>query len=137
MREGREVDLAIAVFARQSEGRELVGFGQGAAAPEGDWAWTADAPRSAGRTGGADRLARAGARGRQLLPRRRDRDRERARVKLETMKARLLGGPQRAVAVLVSAREPATDVSRARRSTPSSRASARSTASPTAPPAWR
>ena len=29
------------------------------------------------------------------------------RVKLETLKARLLGGPQRAVAILVSAEQPA------------------------------
>ena len=75
--QGRAVDLAIIVFARQSEGRELVGFGQGAVAPDGAWAWTADARRTAGRTRGTDRLARGGARGRQLLPRRRDRDRER------------------------------------------------------------
>ena len=59
----RTVDLAIVVFARQSEGRELVGFGQGAAAPDGAWAWTADAAAAAGRTRGTDRLARGGARG--------------------------------------------------------------------------
>jgi EpsI family protein len=31
-------DLAVILFDRQQEGRELVGFGQGAVAPEGDWA---------------------------------------------------------------------------------------------------
>ena len=55
---GREVDLAIAVFARQSEGRELVGFGQGAVAPDGDWAWTADA--AAPPDGRAERIASHG-----------------------------------------------------------------------------
>jgi exosortase A len=41
---GREADLAIAVFARQEEGRELVGFGQGAAGPGSGWAWAANGP---------------------------------------------------------------------------------------------
>ncbi|HZG47433.1 MAG TPA: exosortase A, partial [Allosphingosinicella sp.] len=41
---GREVTLAVALFARQEQGRELVGFGQGAVGPDSDWAWSADAP---------------------------------------------------------------------------------------------
>src|SRR3546814_6111292 len=45
--EGREADLAIAVYARQGEGRELVGFGQGAVAPGSEWAWSASAPAPA------------------------------------------------------------------------------------------
>ncbi|HYN47115.1 MAG TPA: EpsI family protein, partial [Allosphingosinicella sp.] len=99
---GEAVDLAIAVYARQSEGRELVGFGQGAAAPGGAWAWTADAP--APPNGRAERIASHGV------------EREVVSfyrvgtiltgsgvgVKLETMKVRLLGGPQRAVAILIS-----------------------------------
>src|SRR5206468_4337406 len=40
---GREVDLWLVVYARQESGRKLVGFGQGAAEPGGDWAWTTDA----------------------------------------------------------------------------------------------
>jgi EpsI family protein len=104
---GREVDLAIAVYARQSEGRELVGFGQGAVGPEGRWAWTANA--AAPLDGRAERIA-----SRRLV-------REVVSfyrvggittgsslgVKLETMKTRLFGGPQRAVAVLASAPAPA------------------------------
>ena len=123
-RAGAEVDLAIAVFARQSEGRELVGFGQGAVAAEtAPGRGPANARRAGGRTRGADRLARAGARGGQLLPGRRRADRERAEVKLETMQVRLLGGPQRAVAVLVSAEAPRRGRQRrGRRSTLSSRA---------------
>ncbi|MDT9597753.1 exosortase A [Sphingosinicella rhizophila] len=104
---GQEVDLAIAVFARQEEGRELVGFGQGAVAPGGAWAWTA-----AGKAlpdARAERIASFGTirevvthyrvgtilTGSPLA------------VKLETMKMRLLGGPQRAVAILISSEAPA------------------------------
>jgi exosortase A len=108
---GQEVDLAIAVFARQEEGRELVGFGQGAAPPDGGWAWTSDAaPPPSGR---AERIAANGALrevvsfyrvGNVLTG-------SPAAVKLETIKVRLLGGPQRAVALLVSAPAPADEVS--------------------------
>jgi len=103
---GQEADLAVAVFARQSEGRELVGFGQGVVPPDGSWAWTADAP--APPSGRAERIFSHGAIrevrsyyrvGRILTG-------GAAQVKLETMKVRLLGGPQRAVAVILSAEEP-------------------------------
>jgi len=108
---GRTVDLAVILYTHQSEGREVVGFGQGAITPNGAWAWTADAP--APPDGKAERIASHGV------------EREvvsfyrvgailtgsGARVKLETMKTRLLGGPQRAVAVLVSAPAPARGAS--------------------------
>jgi exosortase A len=108
---GQEVDLAVAVFGRQEEGREVVGFGQGAAGPDSGWAWTADAPAPA--SGKAERIASHGLE-REVVsfyrvgsvltgsP---------AAVKLETVKVRLLGGPQRAAAVLVSAPAPAKGVS--------------------------
>ena len=99
---GRIVDLAVAVFTRQSEGRELVGFGQGAAAPNGRWAWTADAPAPPG--GRAERIASHGLE-RQVVSFYRVGDivtGSGVGVKLETLKVRLLGGPQRAVAVLAS-----------------------------------
>ncbi|HMG47494.1 MAG TPA: exosortase A [Allosphingosinicella sp.] len=107
---GRTIDLAIAVYVRQSEGRELVGFGQGAAAPEGRWAWTADAaPPPDGR---AERIASHGLE-RQVVSFYRVGDivtGSGVGVKLETLKVRLLGGPQRAVAVLVSSESrPAID----------------------------
>jgi exosortase A len=105
---GREVDLVVAVYARQSEGRELVGFGQGAAP---GWAWTADLP--APPDGRAERIASHGVvrevvsfyRVGEVLTG------SGMGVKLETMKVRLLGGPQRAVAVLVSAPAPAAGIS--------------------------
>jgi len=106
---GRTVDLAIAVFARQSEGRELVGFGQGAVVPNGRWAWTADAaPPPDGR---AERIASHGV-AREVLSFYRIGNvltGSQMGVKLETMKVRLFGGPQRAVAILVSAQAPAAE----------------------------
>jgi exosortase A len=106
---GRIVDLAIAVFARQSEGRELVGFGQGAVVPNGRWAWTADAPPPP--DGRAERIASHGV-AREVLSFYRIGNvltGSQMGVKLETMKVRLFGGPQRAVAVLVSAQAPASE----------------------------
>ncbi len=104
---GGEVDLAIAVFARQEEGRELVGFGQGAVAPDSGWAWTSDGPAPAG--GRLERLASHGQL-REVATFYRVGDiltGSASQVKLETVRARLLGGPQRAVAVMVSAQAPA------------------------------
>jgi exosortase A len=109
-REGRVVTLAIALFARQEEGRELVGFGQGAVGPDGAWAWTADAPAPPG--GRAERIASHGVE-RQVASFYRVGDivtGSGVGVKLETLRVRLLGGPQRAVAVLASAESrPAID----------------------------
>jgi len=108
---GRTVDLAIAVFAHQEEGRELVGFGQGAVVPEGRWAWTSDAP--APTDGRAERIASHGV-AREVVSFYRVGNvltGSRMGVKLETMKVRLAGGPQRAVAVLVSAQAPAAETS--------------------------
>ncbi len=107
-REGRTVDLAIAVYARQYEGHEVVGFGQGAA--EG-WAWAAPAP--APPNGRAERIASHGL-VREVVSFYRVGDTVTGsgmRAKLETIETRLLGGPQRAVALLVSAPEPATGIS--------------------------
>ena len=101
-RQGRVVTLAIAVYARQQEGHELVGFGQGAAGPDGGWAWTADAPPPPG--GRAERIASHGVE-RQVVSFYRVGDivtGSGVGVKLETLKIRLLGGPQSAVAVLAS-----------------------------------
>jgi exosortase A len=101
---GRPVDLAFAVFDRQREGKELVGFGQGAIPPDGPWAWTAASPPPPG--GRAFRILGPGPVVREVaifyllgnVTTGSD-----LRVKIETLKARLLGRSQRAVAVLVSA----------------------------------
>ena len=109
--EGEAVDLAVAVFARQEEGREIVGYGQGAVGPQSRWAWTASAPPPPG--GRADRILSFGT-VREVLTFYRVGSiltGSHTAVKLETMKTRLFGGPQRAVAVLVSAPQPAEGVS--------------------------
>jgi exosortase A len=109
--QGREVDLAIVVFARQSEGHELVGFGQGAVAPEGAWAWTADAAPPPG--GRSERIASHGV-AREVLSFYRVGNVTTGSgvdVKLETLKSHLFGGPQRAVAILVSAEDAAAGIS--------------------------
>lgn len=103
---GQQVDLAIATFARQEEGREVVAFGQGAVGPESAWAWTASGANPPG--GRSDRIASFGT-VREVISFYRVGDvltGSDFAVKLETMKTRLLGGPQRAVAVLVSAEAP-------------------------------
>lgn len=108
---GRTVTLAVILFARQDEGRELVGYGQGAVAPEGRWAWTGGGSPPPG--GRIDRIASFGTirdvatfyrvggvvTGNPYT------------VKWETAKARLLGGPQHGVAVLVSAAAPGDGIS--------------------------
>ncbi len=110
--QGRTVDLAIVVFASQSEGRELVGYGQGAVAPDsGAWAWTASA--TAPPDGRAERIASNGV-AREVLSFYRVGEiltGSGVEVKLATLKTRLLGGPQRAVAILVSAEDSAAGVS--------------------------
>jgi EpsI family protein len=110
--QGRNVDLAIVVFASQSEGRELVGYGQGAVAPDsGAWAWTASA--AAPPNGRAERIASNGV-AREVLSFYRVGEvltGSGVEVKLATLKTRLLGGPQRAVAILVSAEDSAAGVS--------------------------
>lgn len=109
--EGREVDLAIAFFARQEQGGGLVGFGQGATGPGSAWAWSAPAPAPPG--GHGARIASHGT-VREVLTFYRVGTiltGSGVKVKLETMRTRLLGGPQRALAVLVSAEAPGTGLS--------------------------
>jgi exosortase A len=108
---GDVVDLYVAVLADQGEGHELVGYGHGAVDPDSDWAWVDD--RASPSNGRAIRIQTAGPGATPVV-------REvvtfyrvgeittgsEPRVKLETLKVHLLGGPQRAVAVLVSAEQP-------------------------------
>jgi exosortase A len=103
---GRRVDLAIAMFDRQSEGRELVGYGQGATDPDSHWAWTGDTAPPPG--GKALRIIGPGPVVREVAIFYLLGDvttGSHLRVKIETLKARLLGGSQRAAAILVSAQE--------------------------------
>ncbi|HEX7874941.1 MAG TPA: exosortase A [Sphingobium sp.] len=97
------VDLAVVVYDRQEEGRELIGFGQGAVAPEGDWALMAAAPSPP--QGRGEWLRGPGARtryaasfyivGGKVTG-------SKVEAKLAATLARLTGGRQDAAAILVS-----------------------------------
>jgi len=102
--QGRSVDLAIAVFGSQREGKELVSFGTGVLREDDRWVRVAGVPEIAG--GSAMRITAPGPVervvatwyqiGSRITASPRD-------VKLETLKLKLLGGSPRAVAVHVSA----------------------------------
>lgn len=104
---GREIDLAIAVYAAQREGYEVIGFGRGVLRERDRWVRVADEAPVAG--GAVVRITAPGPVQRIVAtwfrvggatmtsP---------ARVKLATLRARLLGGPQAAIAVHISAVEP-------------------------------
>ncbi len=101
---GAAVDLSIAVFGSQREGKELVSFGTGALREEDRWVRIGDLPDLAG--GASMRVTAPGRVERQIVRWYRVGDvltHDDRTVKLETLKARLLGGPQRAVAVYASA----------------------------------
>jgi exosortase A len=104
---GRVVDLAIATYDRQDEGREIVGYAQGAADPDGEWTWSSPAPAPADARG--EQITAPGPVIRHVVSFYGIGDApltgSKPQVKLETMKARLLGGDKRAVALLVSAED--------------------------------
>lgn len=104
---GHRVDLAVAIFASQAEGRELVGYGQGAVPAESRWAWTDN--QTAPPDGRAFRITGPGNVVRDVVAFYRVgrvTTGSELRVKAETLKTRLMGGPKRAVAVLASAVQP-------------------------------
>lgn len=103
--EGQEADLFVVVYDRQSEGRELVGFGQGAIDPDGVWSWTANS--AAPENGKAERIKTKGA-AREVVSFYRVNgvtSGSAARIKLATLQSRLTGGNQQAVAIIVSAEQ--------------------------------
>ena len=105
---GHKVDMAVAVYGSQGRGHEMIGFGQGVLREEDRWVRIADLPDIDG--GSAMRITTAGIDQRTV-----ERvvatwyrvgdvtTNEPPLVKIEGMKARLLGGPQRAVAIHLSA----------------------------------
>lgn len=103
--DGQVVDLSIATFERQDEGRELVGFGQGAADPDSEWVWSSPARAPAGARG--EQITAPGPVVRHVVSFYRIGSGRltgsKPSVKLATMEARLLGQDQRAVAILLSA----------------------------------
>ena len=102
--QGQQVDVAIALYGWQAEGRKIVGFAQGAIDPASKWAWAAHAraPRGgkAEQMRGPGKVMReavtfyvlgGGATGDAMT------------VKWRTLQGRLLGGDQDAAVVIVSA----------------------------------
>ena len=106
-RSGETVDLAMAAFAEQGEGKEMVGYGRGVLREEDRWIRVADLPPVAG--GSAMRIVTTGPDGRSV-----ERvvatwyriggilTHDERRVKVETMRVKLLGGRQTAVALHLS-----------------------------------
>lgn len=102
---GQEADLFVVVYDRQNEGRELVGFGQGAVDPNGHWSWSANL--SAPPAGRGERIKTKGA-ARYVISFYRVNGvttGSAPRVKLATLQARLFNGNQQAVAILISAED--------------------------------
>ncbi|WP_277983513.1 exosortase A [Sphingomonas faeni] len=100
---GATVDMSIAVFGSQHEGKELIAFGTGVLRQEDRWVRVADLPSIAG--GSVMRITAPGPVERIVATWYRVGDattNDETLVKIETMKARLLGGPQRAVAIHLS-----------------------------------
>jgi exosortase A len=101
--QGREVDVAIALYGWQAEGRKIVGFGQGAIDPDSKWAWSSDAPAPVG--GKAQRMLAPGKIAREALTfyvLGGGATGDAMTVKLRTLQGRLLGGDQSAVVVILS-----------------------------------
>jgi exosortase A len=103
---GGEVDVALALYAAQARGRSLVGYAHGAVDPDGRWSWAADVPAPAGAR--AERIEAPGAISREVVSFYmvgRMETGSAARVKLETLRHHLVGGSQRAAALLVSSED--------------------------------
>ena len=101
---GHRVDMAVAVYGSQGRHREMIAFGQGVLREEDRWVRIADLPDIDG--GSAMRITAAGSVERVVATWYRVGNvttNAPPLVKIEGMKARLFGGPQRAVAIHLSA----------------------------------
>ncbi len=103
---GAQVDLAVAIYQAQGRRRSLVGYGHGAVDPDGIWSWASDGAPPA--DGYAQRIVAPGDVSREVVGFYRVGTMDTgspARVKIETLRRHLLGGSQRASALLVSAED--------------------------------
>jgi len=103
---GREVDVFLAVYSSQGEGREAGGFGQGALPPGGTWAWQSPGPDLAGAR--SDRLLAEGSVARLAYSWYRVGDLttgSNARLKLAAMADRLLLRPRPTTLLILSAED--------------------------------
>ena len=106
--DGAVVDVFVAVYDRQESGRELLSVNQGAVDPMNNWVWSNNTPAytSADGTGRGERVTAPGPILREVASFYRLRGTTTAddsAIKWLSLQNRLLGGDQRAVAVLVSA----------------------------------
>jgi len=100
---GALVDMVIAVYDRQTDGREIVGYGQGGHDPATRWSWRMDTQAPV--NGSAFQIEAPGPVVREVMSFYRIGGivtGSNTAVKLETVKIKLLGGDQQAVAVLIS-----------------------------------
>ena len=107
---GARIDLAVAVYAGQREGRELVGFGQGVLRENDRWVRVDDEAPIAG--GSVMRITAAGPIEREVATwyvLRGAVTSDARTVKVMGLKAKILGGPQRAVAIHISAERDGAD----------------------------
>jgi exosortase A len=109
---GQRVDLVIALYGWQEEGKEIVGYGQGAFDPRSPWSWANDTAALPGAKG--ERIFAPGVE-REVISFYRLGGMTTGNpttVKIETLKERLTGGDQSAVAILVSAENSRSEPSR-------------------------
>ncbi|MEM1133020.1 MAG: exosortase A [Pseudomonadota bacterium] len=102
--EGTKIDLFFALYDRQAEGAELIGYGQGAHDPASDWAWTASGETTQGLA--SQRLVAPGPMVRDAVTLYVYGDlttQSASRIKLAMLGDRLLGSQQRAGVLIVSA----------------------------------
>ncbi|RPF72585.1 exosortase A [Aurantiacibacter spongiae] len=107
--DGRVVDLFVALYAAQDEGREAGAFGEGALPPETRWRWLSPADAPAGAEG--DRLQALGRFQRVAQTSFRHGDwtgGSKARLKLATMRDRLMFRARPTAVLILSAEETRT-----------------------------
>ena len=103
---GNRVDVFVAVYDRQQEGKEAGGFGEGALTPNSQWAWQSEGPKAdVARSdrllalGHVERLAFTWYRTGDLLTG------SNARLKLASIRDRLLLRPRATTTLILSAEE--------------------------------
>jgi exosortase A len=101
---GQPVDLYIGIYDKQAEKRELVGYRQGLLPPRTDWAWARnDAPPPSGRAMQINRGNEVRENWQWFLVNGKLTGSDYT-VKIETLKAKLLNGSERAATLVISAR---------------------------------
>lgn len=104
--DGQVVDLAIGYYAMQSEARELIGFGQGGHPPETEWSWIENSPSP--ESGRAYRIMAPGPVSRTVFQYNWIAGATAGgtgQAKLATLRARLFGGDQSAIGIVISSEE--------------------------------